>query len=309
MGFEKEIVEKGMTESNDKSIEGIISWIENYNSKIENISNLVKPEIIEQLMSMGFDKFISEKATLMSGNLNVESSLQWIESNKDSKDFREQISVEEKTTISPEEAKLKAKMLQEEIRQKIKKEEEENLKEAERKRIAMGKEMTEQRRIMEEQKKKNDLDAFLREKQKTEQEKQEIIKLIEEEKKRKLKDKYISPELINKSKIQIYDETFEKMYKAHRMGELHVLLTCMKTIEKIASNILTNPNEDKFKKINSLNQNIKSKLLDVIGGSNILELIGFKLKDEYYIFDDLFLPDLNSFYKKIEQSIQRLSAI
>jgi len=45
------------------------------------------------------------------------------------------------------------------------------------------------------------------------------------------------------------------MYNIYRMGQIDVLRTCLKTIHVYTKNILSNPNEEKFKKINGNNPN------------------------------------------------------
>lgn len=54
----------------------------------------------------------------MSGNKDLESTLKWIEENKENKDFGEPIEVEEKPQLTDEEARAEAIKLQKEIREK-----------------------------------------------------------------------------------------------------------------------------------------------------------------------------------------------
>jgi len=78
------------------------------------IDNLVKKEIVEELMKLGHSKNVAQKASLLTGNVNLSTAQHWIEQHKYDPDFEEELLVtgqEDKPKLSPEEAKEKLKEL------------------------------------------------------------------------------------------------------------------------------------------------------------------------------------------------------
>jgi hypothetical protein len=54
----------------------------------------------------------------------------------------------------------------------------------------------------------------------------------------------------------------------------------------LKGNILKNPNETKFQKINLSNENFKNRVGDVIGGIFILNTCGFQEEDGFLVLND-----------------------
>lgn len=77
---------------------------------------------------------------------------------------------------------------------------------------------------------------------------------------------------------------------------------CLQTIRTALSNILKNPNEPKFQKMNLSNENFKKRVGDIIGGPFILtECAGFKEEDGFLVLKE----DKKEFYPKIIELIDK----
>ena len=64
------------------------------------------------------------------------------------------------------------------------------------------------------------------------------------------------------------------------------LLECLSILEKLISNIVTNPMEPKFRTIKTTNNAIKSKVLNVQGVDKVIKLMGYQLDGEFYKLSD-----------------------
>lgn len=307
MGFNDEDINRAWIKSDIKTVEGLIGYLEQHPTPIEenishkmqiedsgnpkptknsNVDKYVKREIVEELIKEGYVEFIAEKAVLLSGNKDKETALQWIEEHKNDTDFNEPVEVEApKSNLTPEEAKIKAKELQAMLRQKAKEREEKDKFEQEKLRLKMGKELGEARRIMDEQQKQRDLDAYMAEKKKTEEEKEQMRRLLEDEKKARLGDKYKAKEVKQQSPRHIFEDIYFKMYKIYRMGQHETLKTCIRTLKLYVENIIKDPSNEKFRNINSDNPNFCQRVKDVIGGVQLLNLIGFKEENGVFKLD------------------------
>jgi len=71
-------------------------------------------------------------------------------------------------------------------------------------------------------------------------------------------------------------------------------------------NILKSPTEEKFRKINSNNPNFKDRCGDVVGGSYILETLGFKDVDGFWILSDVNIDLLNKIGGMLDAQINAL---
>lgn len=328
MGFDSKEVERAWHASDIKTVEGLINWMELHPANEQtqeqnpqageqkpaqtfeqNIEHLVKKEIVDQLIQQGHTKLVAEKAVLFSGNKDVEAATAWINEHKNDPDFNDPVQVEQKPQLTPEEAKAKARELQRMIREKTLKEEKEAELEREKNRIAMGKGLAEAKRQMDEAQKKIALEAYLREKNQTEREKEEMLRLLEEDKRRKLGDKYKEKEKQAQVKTtkQGFDEIYDKMYKVYRMGQLDALRTCLSTLNTVVGNVIKSPSEEKFQKINASNPNFSAKVKDVIGGVNLLNFIGFQEHDGFFVLKEVNLHFLGEAKELIEASLAKLA--
>ena len=60
----------------------------------------------------------------------------------------------------------------------------------------------------------------------------------------------------------------------HEPRELYA--TAVQTLQKICSNIVTHPTDDKYRKLRTENPTLKTKLLDRSGGHECVQLLGFQ---------------------------------
>ena len=323
MGFELKEIERAWHASDIKTVEGLINWMDlhpptsdphqlsdpNQQSFVQNIGGLVKPEIVRALLEQGSSQIVAEKAALFSGNKDLEAALDWINEHKNDPDFSDPVQVEQKPGLTPEEARAKAKELQKQVREKTLQQEKENELAAEKLRLAQGKELAEAKRILDENKKKLDIEAYVREKNQTEREKQEMLRILEEDKRQKLGDKYQAKDQAPKSTKEGYIAIYDKMYKIYRMGQLGVLRTCLGTLATIVGNVLKSPQEEKFRKINATNPNFCAKVKDVIGGTNMLTFIGFKEDAGFLVLHNLDMAFLAEVKDLIETSLAHLATL
>jgi hypothetical protein len=70
---------------------------------MQAISGMVSQEFAKMIQDMGFSVNVSEKSLLMTGNTGVEGAMAWIEESKTLPDFEEQLFMEVKPEMSPEE--------------------------------------------------------------------------------------------------------------------------------------------------------------------------------------------------------------
>jgi uncharacterized UBP type Zn finger protein len=107
----------------------------------KSISEYVKPEVVNQLIEMGFSKNVSEKACFFNQS-NLENSVNWIYEHQQDPDFEEELRIVgegETQKLTPEEIKEKAKNLQELARKRFMQKQKDLEEEQERNRIRMSK--------------------------------------------------------------------------------------------------------------------------------------------------------------------------
>jgi uncharacterized UBP type Zn finger protein len=106
----------------------------------KSIGEYVKPEVVNQLMEMGFSKNVSEKACFFNQS-NLENAVNWIYEHQQEPDFEEELRIvgeAESQKLTPEEIKEKAKNLQELARKKFVQKQKELEEEQERNRVRMS---------------------------------------------------------------------------------------------------------------------------------------------------------------------------
>ena len=144
---------------------------------------MINPELLATLISMGFSKNVSEKALFLTQPTSIEKAMAWIEENKKSPDFEEELRIvglaEEGPKLSKEEAAQKARELQKQIREKRMLREKEEELERERNRIKGGKALTDAKRELDDQQRKRDVEAQIRQRKEDEMAKQKILMQLE----------------------------------------------------------------------------------------------------------------------------------
>ena len=327
MGFPENDIDRAWKGSDIKTIEGLINWLDSNPANagddlskqqgdqsnrqdakafVQNISGLVKPEIVSELKVQGFSQLVAEKAALLSGNRDTNSALAWIMEHQTDPDFEDPIQAETKPKLTPEEARLKAKELQAQMRQKTLEQDAKNELEAEKLRLKMGKEIVEARRIMEEQKAAQELEAYMREKNKTEAEKLEMQRILEADKRQKFGGKAAEKPAKTITVKDEYYDIYDRMYKVYRLGETATLKTCVATISTIVSNVLKDPKEEKFRKINASNPNFVARVKDVVGGVKLLNFIGFVEENGFFVFASNDINRLQEISTFLQSSLHNL---
>ena len=332
-GFQKSQIESGWLNAPIQTIEGIIEYLESHpvdsnptqttavvnsddktpdkpgQSFVQNIGHLVKPEIVNEIKSQGFSQTVSEKAALFSGNKDVQNALNWILQNQKNPDFEDPVQIAEDQSgpkLSKEEALFKALEMQKKIREEISEKEKQAQLESEKLRIKMGKEMCGTQRIIAENKKKLEMEEYLREKLKTESEKEQMLRIMEED-----KIKRFGKATVHVEKPKTLDEKFKelygKLYKAYRLGGIETLKGCLGMIRLYLENIAKNPAEEKFRKINSTNQKFCEKVKDVAGGVPMLNLVGFKEENGFFVMPNPNVAELREISGLIEIELHKLS--
>ena len=160
--------------------------------KGQPISSLVNQDMAKELEAMGISKNVREKALLMTSNASVEAAFEWIEQHRADPDFEEEMLIvqeDDKPKLSPEEAAERARELQIKLREKRKKQEEQDALERERNRISGGKALTEAKRVMDEQQRQRDVEQKMKEKKEDEIAKQKILEQLENDRRERLGDK------------------------------------------------------------------------------------------------------------------------
>ena len=279
----------------------------------KSILDFINPEVAKQLQEMGFSKNVAEKACLFSQS-DVAQAVGWIEAHQNDPDFEEPAQIEvsaekPKPQMSKEEAAIKAKELQEKMR-KIHEEKQKELdREHERIRIQNAKEMAKAR----EAEKERQARLFVELKKKREKEEAEhrrqVLEEIERDKAERMGKKYVPPEQKQKvyskeENIQYFIKTIKTVYNPFRAAD--TLKNCFKTLKIILSNILKNPNEDKFKTIKLSNPNVHERIGKISIALKLLEELGFVHGDEVMTVGDV---NIDLFKKTIEYLETELSQL
>ena len=279
----------------------------------KSILDFINPAVAQQLQEMGFSKNVSEKACLFSQS-NIEAAVAWIEQHQSDPDFEEPAQIEvsaekPKPQMSKEEAAIKAKELQEKMRKMHEEKQKEMDREHERIRIQNAKEMAKAREAEKERQAK----LFVELKKKREKEEAEhrrqVLEEIERDKAERMGKKYIPPEQKQKvytkeENIQYFIKTIKTVYNPFRAAE--TLKNCFKTLKIILSNILKNPNEDKFKTIKLSNPNVHERIGKISIALKLLEELGFIHSDEVMTVTNIDTDLFNKTIGYLETELSQL---
>eukprot|EP00331_Platyophrya_macrostoma_P007772 CAMPEP_0176430510 /NCGR_PEP_ID=MMETSP0127-20121128/14292_1 /TAXON_ID=938130 /ORGANISM="Platyophrya macrostoma, Strain WH" /LENGTH=349 /DNA_ID=CAMNT_0017812405 /DNA_START=39 /DNA_END=1088 /DNA_ORIENTATION=- len=316
MAFDPKMVDLALKRSTVKTLEGFIEWIEKNqdvaveqlekeasnpnamteekqtaNPEGEPISSMVNDEFNGILQSMGYSKFVSEKALFFTQSKSVEAAQEWIDEHKNDPDFEEELRMvkqEEGPKMSKEEAIKAAKELQATLRAKRKAEEEKNERERERNRIESTKALAQAKKEAEEAQYKRDIEELKRQKKKDEEDKKKILEQLQRDKEERFGKKFAGSAPVEKKqtpieKIDVAIKQMRILYPTHSYPD--TMKNCLATIVKVIENCVKNPTEEKFRKINKENAAFKARVGDVVGGLFILESIGFQDKDGFLVCD------------------------
>jgi uncharacterized UBP type Zn finger protein len=341
MGFSEDQARIGIKYSPDKTLEGIITWIsDNPDFKEpmetespqtgeskpveggepksdapaqegESISSLVDAAKAQELQAMGYSKVVAEKSLFMTQNKSVEFAMNWIEEHRDDEDFEEELRMVKQVEgpkISKEEAEQKARDLQKRVREAREKKDAEEALEREKSRIHSGKAIAEAKRAVEEQQQRIHMEQMKKEKEETERAKQQMLEQLERDKADRLGIKYVSKTVVEKPPEEKIQKAFDQMrivYPNHSYPD--VIKNCLSTIRKIMDNILKNPTEPKFQKINASNEAFKNRVGEIVGGIFILNEVGFKDVDGFLTLQNLNAPLFTKIIEKLDKEIAKFA--
>ena len=272
-----------------------------------DISTLINMETAKSLQAMGYSKNVSEKACLFSQS-NIDRALDWIMEHQNDPDFEEEAKIEvnqnqpQASPLDPEEAKAKARELQEKMR-KLHQEKQKQLdEEHEKMRIHNTKEMLKAQRAEEERQNQ----IFLKQKKKQEEEdekaRRDILEKIARDKAERLGIEYVPGQIEQNKKVYTKEEnvsyylkTIKTVYNPFRHGD--TLKNCFNTMRVILNNIIKNPGEEKFTKVKLTNPNVHERIGKINIALKCLEELGFVTEGEFMVCKNV---DKNLFEKTIK---------
>lgn len=197
---------------------------------------------------MGFEDNIAQKAYILTGGVSLESALEWIDQNQDKPDYHDPIDFskpsDHNTQLTPEEAKLRARELQKEIRMKMKLKEEQQERENEKQRIQMGKEMTEARRKIEEQQNIQYIEKMKREKDDDAKHKIRVMEQLERDKRNRFGGDYKEKEVEKMTPKKSFERIWEQMRKVY-VGQSEIIKTCLSTLNIYLGNFCVEMNKNR----------------------------------------------------------------
>ncbi|KAK6122880.1 hypothetical protein DH2020_043406 [Rehmannia glutinosa] len=266
---------------------------------------MVVPEVNQQLLAeleeMGFPKERAIRSLHFSGNSSLEAAANWIVEHENDPDIDQMPLVPvsskkpeaPKPSLTPEEIKQKQQELREQLA-KRKKRKKNEWKEKER-RIRVGRELLEAKRIEEENERKRLLALRKAEKEEEQRAREKIRQKLEEDKaerRRKLGLPPDEPSAVKPSappveekksflpvrpatKAEQMRECLRTLKQNHKDDDAKVK-TAFNTLLTFAKNVATNPNEEKFRKIRLTNANFQDRVGKLKGGIEFLELCGFE---------------------------------
>lgn len=215
--------------------------------------------------------------------------------------------------MSLEEKLAKAKELQERARKKRELEEKKYKEENEKARIESTKLLQENKRKMEEQQAKLDMDRQKKEKQEFLDAKQKMLDELRRDKEERFGKsipgqstqaaaKPTGPEKTPLEKVDGGIKLVTDVYTEDRSPG--VAKTCLGTIRLYLSNVVKDPSEEKFRRINLANENFQKRVGKVTGGLIILKGVGFEEHPDGTLF--LASPDVDLVKQVISKLEQKL---
>ncbi|CAL8469381.1 g8922 [Coccomyxa elongata] len=270
----------------------------------------VSADLLQQLQDMGFSKNRSMRALHFTGTDNIEQAVGWIVEHEEDPDLDTPLLIpqnenkENKPKLSPEEAKKQAEEVLRKAREKREREDREleRVREAEARRAT--KELMAAQRKEEELRLKRNIEERAREKAEEARAREKIRVKLEEDRRERRRKLGLPEELTEEEKaaeaakraeaakaktaralpvkpISLITQLRDVLVgmKKRYANEDERAKTCWATLLKYCSNIVKDPNEEKFRKIRLSNAAFQTRVSSVEGSLRFLELLGFQ-KDE-----------------------------
>ena len=282
----------------------------------ESISKYINLEVAKQLQEMGYSKNVSEKACLFSGSI-LDKALDWIGEHINDPDFEEEAKImkqegPQQSTLAPEEAKAKARELQEKMRKIHLQKQKELEEEQERNRIRTVKEMAKAKKLAEENEMRLFVERQKREKMEAEIERKKMLEQLARDKEERFGKKFdpytqesVKKEYTKEENVQYYLRSIKTLYPPFRAKE--TLKNCYSTIKVVLANILKNMSEDKFKKIKLTNPNVQERIVNVQLAVKTLNELGFVEEGEFLVVKNVDKDLFEKTIKYLEEELNKIS--
>ncbi|KAH7683095.1 putative ubiquitin regulatory protein [Dioscorea alata] len=266
----------------------------------------VNKEMLRELESMGFPTAHAIRGLHFSGNASIEAAIDWIAEHENDPDIDQMplvpinIEIESgKPTFAMEYVKIKAQ----ELRQKLKVEEEKRMgTEREKERRRAGKEQLQAKRILEENERKRASAWRKAEQEEVKQARERILKRLEDDKAErrrnlglpsedhsskkmtkhfqntKISDEHDSSAISSATTVDNLQECLRSLKQNHLDEDARVK-RAFQTLLTYIANVAKNPENEKFRKIRLSNPAFMDRVGSMFGGIEFLVLCGFeKLK-------------------------------
>lgn len=182
--------------------------------------------------------------------------------------------------LTPEEAQVIARELQRKLKEDREIKEKELELQRERDRIKSSKELSEARRLFEDQERKRAIDEQIREKKKAQDELKRAQEELKREREARFGKKAETVEAPPEEKIRTALNAIKTLYPEYRNP--NVAKTAMNTLKVYTNNILTHPEESKYRSIKQDNKAFQDRVAKVSGCINYLKAVGFSDESGFY---------------------------
>lgn len=275
----------------------------------QSISSMVDQAFVTQLIEMGFSKNVAEKSIFLTQAKSIEPAMDWISEHQGDPDFEEELQIIQgptPTSMTPEEAQIRARDLQIKLKHDREKKEKELELQREKDRIRTNKELSEAKAKFEEQERKRAIDEQMRQKKKVQDELREQQEILRREKEARFGKKFSvnEEEKPPEERINGALKAIKNLYPNYRNPG--VARTCLTTLRAYTTNILNNPEEAKFRSIKVDNKAFQDRVAKVTGGINYLKAVGFVENAGVYIFQTSDFSVLQIGLKLLDEYISTL---
>lgn len=188
--------------------------------------------------------------------------------------------------------------------------EKERAEEQERNRIRMTKELAKAKREMEDAETRRFIEQQKKKKLEEEQDKRKMMEQLARDKEERFGKKFEVGGVSEKKPptpledVQYYCQAIIKLYPTFRCGDQ--AKNCLNLIKVAISNIIKNPDEDKFKKIKMTNPTVQERLGKISLGMKLIKSLGFKEDGEFYVLEKVDDKLLHDSLKYLEDEVAKI---
>ncbi|KAF8072947.1 ubxn1 [Scenedesmus sp. PABB004] len=262
----------------------------------------VKPELLAELLGMGFSEARAARGLHFSGNSTLEGAINWLAEHEAEPELDTPLLVPKSTVkhqLSAEEAKAQAAELMRKAKLRREREEAEAARVRERERIRAGKELLEakrkeedgaMRRLVEERRREKEEEARAREKLRAKleedrkerrrklglpEESTEEEKAREAERARKRAEEEAGKRHVYVKPISVLEKLRPALVAMKKAGGDEGFKAAAGTLLKYLGNVARAPDEAKFRTINTANAAFAARVAAVPGAVDFLKVVGF----------------------------------